>query len=261
MSRPKVIFELTQPGTWLDMEDRDLGFKVNGFISSAISAFYGGNAALWLFEDAYDRSIAASAHSSGRGEWEVEAQRRREIEESLRSQHGHFDGLYEQAGLLLKREQWQQGKLPRQIESAFVFLHAHSFLYSVDEIGKFLEILANTEGAPERARTAAKRFDVDLPQVREIRNSAAHKEDRQRGPGPRKKPISQQPIDEYGISAPGGGVMVMSTLYNQTLVYTVADGRTVGLDVTVATLEVVRDIIQELLNAFPWRGPASHYPS
>ncbi|MFD2609570.1 hypothetical protein ACFSR9_08980 [Deinococcus taklimakanensis] len=256
MSRPKVIFELTQPGTWLEIGDRDIGSKIEGFISSIASSFYGANAALWLFEDAYDTPTTSTSPT----EREAENQRRREIQDRLRTEHGYTDAVYDQADLLLKREQWQEGKIPREIEGAFTFLHAHSFLYKLDEIGRFLNVLAEAEGVPENARRAAMRFDTELSQVREIRNSAAHTEDRVRGLGPRNKPIPYQPVEHYGISAPGG-VSVISSLYNQTLNYTVADGHLVGIDVTPETLAHVQSIIQELLNALAWRGSARHYPS
>jgi hypothetical protein len=95
-----------------------------------------------------------------------------------------------------------------------------------------------------------------MPEVRRVRNSVQHVEDRARGLGPSGKPLDLKPVDNRAINAPGGGVLILNMLNGSRYGSTVADGRYAEVDVTSQSLLAVRDAIQKVLNSLAWKEPA-----
>ncbi|MGM9322473.1 hypothetical protein [Deinococcus aquaticus] len=260
MTRSKIIFELNQPGTWLDTPDQRKAFNTGIVLEIIITAFYELNAALWNFEDAYDRSKLLSRLMEEDGYWAEKNKRIYEIEQELGCRDGRTADLYSQAHLLFKREQWSQGTLPRKLEAAFLQLQAHSFLHALAHLGQLLTTLGEEEAAPAAVRELAQRFELEFPQVNHIRQAAAPVRNSARRNASYRSSTRRRPI-RAACSVPPLASVTMSGLYGQTLTHAATDGHTVSLDITSDTVKTVQGHIQALLDAFPWKGPHIHHPT
>ena len=70
------VFEIFVPGTWLDYEDRDWSWEVEGQIRHLQSQFFEANAALNFFM----QTRAMRPSFTNRENWERDSQRRNEIQ-------------------------------------------------------------------------------------------------------------------------------------------------------------------------------------
>lgn len=146
------------------------------------------------------------------------------------------------------------GGVPVQYRRRLPFLYAHALLFALDGIAKVLEKLKSIPGLPTPVARACDAFRTKLPGVVPVRDSAHHREDRIRGRGRREQPLALKPISTGGISAPGG-VIVLSNLNGNRLGYTTGDGHLTEVEISAATVEVARGIIQAVLDGLTWSGP------
>jgi hypothetical protein len=70
-----------------------------------------------------------------------------------------------------------------------------------------------------------------------------------------KKAIQLQPIVRSEIHAPNGGAMVIGSLFGNRFSCTMADGTLGSVEVSPESLKATQQIIQNLLDALPWRSP------
>ena len=95
-----------------------------------------------------------------------------------------------EAEVRFKREQWSNGRIPREFEHNVPFLYARAFLYALDAFDKFLGVLSETKGSPEEVAKLHERMELAFPHLRGVRNSAQHLEDRARSLGAGGRPRS-----------------------------------------------------------------------
>ncbi|WP_323915768.1 hypothetical protein [Aeromonas caviae] len=258
------IFEIIKPGTWLVSDDRDWSWEIEGILRSLEGQFYEANLALNMFLHA----ISRDREDMSRERWEADSNRRSAIRKELESQlenpydHQNWDELHLQTEIRFKREQWQSGRLPREFQHNQAFMHARAFLYALDSFDKFLNVLKLQAQVPQIVAELHDQFGSAFPQLRGVRNSAQHMEDRSRGLGAGKnpKPLELKPIENGMISAPGGA-LVLNCLNGSRYGNTMADGHYGEVDVSPNSMESLTSIFQSLLNAFAWKGPKSHLPS
>jgi hypothetical protein len=266
------VFELTWPGTWLDGLPDEVRSDVERLLHLMETAL--ADAALSLARFEAEQAAAHARHTRLREQWE----QNRAAEAALVA---HFEGqlapdvppeerwrlgeqIREQARIEAKRARWQAGQLPDAYAHRLPFLHAKSCLYSLDTIAKAIRALARMPGLPAGVTRAQAEFESRFPALVAIRDSAHHPEDRVRGvrggPGGRETPIVTQPILSNLIHAPGGGVMVLDMLNNNRYGGTLADGTLGEVEISVNTVASAQQVVQEVLNAFSWRGPRQHKP-
>lgn len=259
-----TIFEIVIPGTWLDYPDRDWTWRIGNLLQSLEKQFFEANAALNLF----DQAQAVRFVRPKPEERERELDRHRELEEqvlaelsSTGSEPTWSDVRFE-ADIRFKREQWAAGKVPREFEHNLPLIHARSFLYALDGFDKFLGVLVKEEGTPPLLPELRTQFAAAFPHLREVRNTAQHLEDRSRGLGAGRKPqpLKLQPVANGFVQAPEGGALILNCLNGTRLGSTMADGNYGEIDVSAATMRFVRATLQNVLNAFSWKGPKRHAP-
>ncbi len=160
-----------------------------------------------------------------------------------------------------KKEKWSNGEIPSSHKYRLKFLHAKSFINALDTIDKFLKVISEENGAPAEIKRLHARIADDFPNLRGVRNSAQHLEDRARGLGAGRepKPLQLQPFDNGFIVAPAGALM-LSNLHGTKLGYTMADGHYGEVDVSEESMLKVTTIIQEVFNSFSWIGSPQHLP-
>lgn len=258
------IMELIVPGTWLDYPDQDWAWRVGNQLDALESPLIDAALALSLFEAERAKPRAARHDREG---WERDGRRRQEVEEAIRTQLGvdRYSGdrwleVRDQAELECKREQWSAGRMPSSYEHRLIFLHARSFLFALDRLDRSLAALAKEDGVPAQVATAHDVLGAAVPNLRGVRNSVAHFEDRSRGLGRDKKPLALKPVVNRMINAPGGGVLMLESLLNNRFGSTMEDGHYGEVEVSIETLKTAAECVQRVLNAFAWKGPRRHSP-
>jgi hypothetical protein len=258
------IFEIIKPGTWLDYDDREWCWEIEGILRNMEGQFYEANLALNMFLHVISRDRSYFSCE----QWEADANRRSEIRREIEGrygnpyEHGTWDEIYFETEVAFKREQWQSGRMPREFEHNQAFMHARSFLYALDLFDKFLNVLRSRPNVPEKISDLYVKFGYTFPNLRGVRNTAQHIEDRSRGLGAGRnpKPLELKPIDSKMIRA-DRGELVLNCLNGTKYGNTMADGHYGEVDVAPESMESLRVILQEVLDSFKWKGPKNHLPS
>ena len=257
------IVELTYPGTWLDYKDDEWSWEMRNLVQMLENPLTEACLALALFE----QQRAKPHDKPDREQWEADSKRRREIEKELEAELDvdPFDPeaqqeLYSSAKRELKREKWESGELPEQYDHRLIFMHAKSFLFAVDRIEKILGIIAEKDGVPDKVVEAKGAFEEIFPNLRGVRNTVAHIEDRGRGLDYREEDLDLKPVQNRLVSAPSGGVLILESLNGNRFGSTMSDGYYGEVEISLEKIVKVRDCIQTAIDAFEWRGPQMHYP-
>lgn len=246
------IAEIHYPGTWLDIDDRDLAFELEGMLRHMVDIISEAAIALSFFENSH------SAGRDAKSEWEQDAAIRHEIDEALRVELGDkyfqdFDNTRLESDKRVRKRKMELGIVPRAYVHKVPFIHAHTFVFAVDSFGRFLDELAKYGQVPDDIKEHQKRFNEHLPSVRKIRNSAQHIEDRSRGYGTwrDKKKGEKMEVD---------GFLGLSNLEGNQLCYTIDDGSYQKIEVSESTFQILVDTMNNLLPSFQWKGPPSIEP-
>ncbi|MCL1095663.1 hypothetical protein [Shewanella kaireitica] len=256
------IYEIVQPGTWLDNENQHEKFEAESIVRSLISQFYEANLCLNLFLS------SVQSRSSGRSsQWNQDSIRKADIRREIESKLGrldaeHWEDVNFEAELIFKREQWSKGRLPREFEHNTSFIYARSFLYALDSFDKFTKVLKNNPISPESISDFYDEISVTFPDLRGVRNTSQHMEDRSRGLGAGRnpKPLDLKPINNNMVNSDNGALMLNclnGTKYGNTM----ADGHYGEVDVSPRSMEMLQSILQRILDALSWTGAKSHYPN
>ncbi|MQA21844.1 hypothetical protein [Rugamonas rivuli] len=258
------IFEVTIPGTWLNYEDQEWTFRISNLLFHLQSQFFEANVALNLF-------VQASAISQMRREpadWlknnlrraEIAAEVERELGTDRFSAGKRADVSFE-TDVRFKREMWSKGEMPNEFRHAKPFIYARAFLYALDAFDKFLGVLSQESGVPSELASLHGQVATRFPQLRAVRNSAQHLEDRVRGLGVGNKMMDLKPIENQLISTPNGGALVLNALNGSKYGATMADGHYGEVDVSPESMEHLQVILHGVLELFLWAGPKTHMPS
>lgn len=257
------VFELVVPGTWLDYEDRDWSSKVEDLLRNLQSQFFESNLALNLFVRSQQ---SRSSPSISRDKWEQDTQLRREIQQAVELERGglntheSWEEIRFETDVRFKREQWARGSVPREFEHNTSFLYARAFLYALDGFDKFLGVLSKTENTPVVVAELYKKMATEFPNLRGVRNSAQHLEDRARFLGQGGKPLDLKPVDQGGVNAPRGA-LILNNLNGLKYGSTMADGHYGEVDVSPESMSSLQGLLSEVLNSFNWKGPKQHAPN
>lgn len=259
------VFEITTPGTWLDYEDRDWSWRIQGQLRSLESQFFEANAALNLFLQAQ----AIRPSFMNRDNRERDAQRRSEIQREIEQEHGTtmlrygWGKIHFETEVRFKREQWSIGRAPREFEHKLPFIYARAFLYALDAFDKFLGVLAKEPNVPEQIAEFHALIAEEFPDLRGVRNTAQHLEDRARslGAGCKPKPLDLKPVTNNFINAPSGGVLVLDNLNGSRYGSTMSNGHYGEVDVSYVSMQHLQRILEGVLRSFQWQGAQQHAPS
>lgn len=173
-----------------------------------------------------------------------------------------WDDVHFETEVRFKREQWSNGRIPRAFEHNLPFIYARAFLYALDTFDKFLGVLAKEDNVPSAIKTFQEQIAEAFPDLRGVRNTAQHLEDRSRGFGAGKnpKPLELKPITNNFIDAPGGGILMLNCLNGSRYGSTMSDGHYGEIDVSPESMQRLQKIFQGVLNSFTWSGIKQHAP-
>lgn len=258
------VFELHKPGVWLDgIDDADEQREVEMLLHLLATCVDDAAVSLWLFETAQDASRREPVP-----DWEEERRRESMIAATLESElpldlsfqdrWAAMDRIREEARVRARREAWASGIAPRSYMHRLPFIHAKSCLYALDTLQMALRLLAKKPNAPVGVGDYLQSFESSFPELRAVRNSAHHIEDRIQGKS-YDKPIALLPVENAMISAPGGA-LVVDSLTDNRFGGTLADGSFGEVEVSQQSVAAAARIVQGVLDAYSWCGPSQHLP-
>jgi hypothetical protein len=281
-SEPRRAFELQIPGTWVNLPDRPASSEVGRLVSTIESAFLDLTLALVLFESAQAEDQAHGQPELSRAAWLADREKHKEILEALEQQEREpavrYESVadmvranersaarYHEADRLLMLQHWDEGTLPRPLTHKLPFLYAKSFLFTADSIGRLLAKLAERPDLPCEVACACNSFYDWFPDLREVRNSTVHIEDRARGvkesrKGKPDKMLDLKPVAKGSILSTGP-VLVLGNLSGNRFGCTMANGHYGEMEISADSLGIVRDLLEEAFANIPWTGNARHTPS
>ncbi|WP_193140076.1 hypothetical protein [Meridianimarinicoccus sp. MJW13] len=158
----------------------------------------------------------------------------------------------------VRRQMWERGFLPPSFLRMPPFIFAKAFIHALDLFDKFLGDIAKDPGAPTTVNDIHENFGVSLPDLRGIRNSIQHAEDRSKGEHYGRK-IDLKEVDKSKIGIEGA-VLVNKGLKGNKFGTTMSDGHYGAIDVSVQTIDVLRNTLLEVYSAFEWKGGEMLYP-
>ncbi|AGH47088.1 hypothetical protein [Paraglaciecola psychrophila] len=210
------IIELNYPGTRLQFEDQSLKHEIEGMLSNLQRIVTEAAISLSMYE------ASNSTQRNHRQEMEQENELRQEIDLHVRNDaeddyYQDFDKYRLITEKKLRASKAELGIIPRSYLHQIPFIHAHTFVYSVDSFAKFLEELVEYKCIPKSTQDCLNEFNRLFPSVRKIRNSALHIEDRSRGYGLWKDKKKGKKMDTSGF-------LGLSNLEGNQLCYTIDDG-------------------------------------
>ena len=257
------LFEIETPGVWLDIPDQECRFQLGSQLNQLKSIFVEANVALNLFEHA-NHDHRQSMRSDN---WHQDSERKSEIRQQVEDEHGGFsfdnhDEITLEADRRFLRETIAVGRLPTEHHAKIPFLHARSFLYALDSFDRHLEVLSKENGVPDSLALLHARVAIEFPDLRGVRNTAHHKEDRGRGLGSGRnpQPMTLAPVENGAVSAPAGGVLMLDMLNGSNYGSTMASGHYGEVPVTAESMEKLQEILTAVLTAFRWTGPRELTP-
>jgi hypothetical protein len=238
------IAELKYPGTFISHQDRDWIFRIQNLLFLLDSSLIDAVIALILFEQARNSGAEIT-----KAKWQFKNEEISKIEHELDQINPveNFDFQAKQlqrerARILFMRKEIENGIFPENYRSRLVFIYAKSFLYSLDRIDKLFNVLKDEQGVSAGISLTHKKFVSSFPNLRSVRNSSAHIEDRIRGVV-RNKPM------------PNGNSIELENLNNNSFSSIMEDGNIGEVEVSFESIISVRDCIQEVIDSFQWSGP------
>lgn len=256
------IFEITKPGTFLEHDDAQFRSELESLLNHIVVAFYDANVSLNLFNIERDRWLR---YKPGE-QWEKDFQKRRLLELQVRKELGlqPYESIHEVEAEVddrLKKEKWNSGEPPLSHQQRLIYIYARTFLSALDAIDRSLKVISENELAPRNIKNLHEKIESEFPDLRAIRNSAQHLEDRARGLGAGKKPkpLEFQPV-KNSLVVSQQGALLLECLQGSKLGYTMADGDYGEIDVSVDSMSKITSIIQDVFNSFSWQGVPQHLP-
>ncbi|MFS9773005.1 hypothetical protein U0Y97_19570 [Enterobacter chuandaensis] len=258
------IFEIIRPGSWLVTDDKDWRFKITGLIDQLSSSFFEANIALNKFTELNEAQIPS--HVERLANFYKNSDKLSEIRKKICEETGLNeikDGR--ELHFLTERrfniERWANGEIPETFKSYEIHIYAKAFLFALDTIFETLKKLASEPGVPvslSRIRDDALGL---FPDLREIRNSAHHLEDRVRFVGNKRQPIPLK-IESFETTTvkSTGGTMVIGMIEGNNYGFTMGDGKFGSIPVSPETLSMIQKVVQDVYEAFEWKGIKEHMP-
>ena len=142
---------------------------------------------------------------------------------------------------------------------------AKAFVFALDKCRNTLSELERIEkeaGSTRPIAAVRASFLGSFPDLKGVRDSAHHEEQRAQQKRDHGKPITAQPVNKLGISCDATStVFAVGLISGSKYCATMANGHLGEVDVSFKSLEILRDAIQSALDAYKWRGPRSIYPN
>jgi hypothetical protein len=118
-------------------------------------------------------------------------------------------------------------------------IYATAFVYSLDSISKLLSAINDHLTPPDSVRLLISEYEGCFGNLKNIRDSIAHIEDRGRGLDRNKKALLSH-------------FLVLGCMNERRFEYTGNDGKIYGVEISEPTLLLAHRILQAIINAYVW---------
>jgi hypothetical protein len=149
------------------------------------------------------------------------------------------------------------GDVPRAQADLLVPIFAEAFVFSLDNVGRVLALLADSPCASPAVAAARDEFSSAFPDLVGVRNTSHHLEDRARRRDRRNRRIKLAATTQQMGSWDATGVLVLSSFSGDRFFATTEAGSLGQVEVNAQSLHTAVTAIQKAINGFPWIGPAS----
>ena len=122
------------------------------------------------------------------------------------------------------------------------FMYAKTFIYSLDAVRAFVQVLSRLVGVSPATESACEEFCKQFGFIREIRNSLQHIEERAQAQGSYGKRLS-------------GPILDLGSLNERRFGITGGNGRHLELEISEAFVQLVRERLADVIWSFDWIGP------
>lgn len=169
---------------------------------------------------------------------------------------------FQQAGISLssymrlEREEKEATGLPVSVMMRSAFIPAHAYLYALDTFREVLKVFSKMPDTSAAFATALATFDTAFPNLRDIRNSAHHMEDRVRRLKSGGKAINVQPTTTSTFTT-SGSAMVLDNIAGNKYGTTIENGTFAELEISDSKMSELQSLYQTLVDACSWQGPFS----
>ncbi len=161
---------------------------------------------------------------------------------------------------IYKNERWATGAVPFHFPRMNALICAKSFVYALDSFEKVLAVLMRLEGAPPDLRNSIQMISEAFPDLRSLRDTSHHIEDRLRKLDRKGRSIELKESD-IGIISSAGGVLVLNTVNGDTYCATLEDGTVGAIDINQESLNKLVAVFERALASFSWIGEPRHCPT
>lgn len=150
---------------------------------------------------------------------------------------------------------WNSGIKPISIKRHEKFIYTKMFIFSLDNIYKFISVL-DKEFPEKEIKSVRQAIDDKFPDLINLRNSIHHLEDRIRGIGQYGKVIA------YGLKSTqlNSGV-INNCMSGDLFITTLGSGKIGSLEISPETLIEFREYIETVLRKFEWYGSPQIVPN
>jgi len=252
------VAELILPGTRILLDDKDAAHIIKILIGLLRSELAGVAISL----NAYVQSVQCLMGPPEPRDVERDQQDYNDLIEKLSAvgdDGSKAIGILEVHKRNLKIRDWDAGITPQEYKQEAPHIFAKSFVNSMDMIMKLLKKLQK-QVQSRIVDSQVSTYETAFPDLKDVRDSAAHLEDRGLGKDINDNDIELKPISNNMFQV-SGGFLILSNLNNDRLEFTKNDGELGGVNISPESLYLARDCIQEVISNFKWEGHASSCPA
>lgn len=256
-----MIFVVETPGTLVQREDINEARRIDRHISVLIDHFEEANCSLITFKEASDRVYHAQKNQDSSRQFERTYDLfQQKIDGDQRGKStSQLDQANFEAQNQAKHEEWERNGHSRSLLNKSVFITARAFIFAIDNFEKQLLIFAKDEGMPPRLLQIHERLFEFFPNLREVRNSIHHQEDRRRHLKNGGKRIDLKPISTPIIRS-DKGMMAISIIHDTKYGCTMSDGHYGEVDVSEESMKKLQELLVDIIQEFEWKGLQVQYP-
>jgi hypothetical protein len=245
---------LTYPGRGIDLPDPSVARDIDSLLHLLGGTLIEAAISLGAYIDCRNMHVSTVTHE----QWRQNMDQQNAYQESVRAEWGinKFDfsrhaEVRAEADRRRLKDFFASGRLPQGYVNEMPRVHAKGFLTSAYLVRTVLKLCTEFDAIKAKAELAIAAIDATLPDLKGVRDSATHVDERElRRAG--KKPI-----------LPQGGFMLIGNLnyIGDKFFNTLRDGTHGEVPVTVEAFDLLVKVTQDFFDALPWQGDPEVEPT
>lgn len=257
-----IVLEIIKPGHFIKENNKCVSPSIDLMLDNLIDSFIEANQALNIFDSAYEVDMRSKFEQFKTNlDLQSEFLKKHQTSKGLDDYIKNREKYALQATSDVIKFNLKNDIEPRIFRDKTMFISAKAFIFSLDNFNNLLKetISVCTDKELESNLNALKlEFDQFFPTLRHIRNSAHHIEERVQIRA-NKKPITLKPADNEMIKS-NCGVLELGSLSDRIYSITGQNGGIERIEISLASLQFVQQLLKKILEQFEWEQDMVHYP-